>query len=324
MKQKIGLIAAVVGGVLTVLGALSPDRVDNLRLDFGLFLLRQLRYEVIILLALGVLFYTAKPLRSLFSSLWLRRPQFSTFSDNQKVAAILLGFVTVGLSLLMILGTVVHVGLAATTRLSFYRHLLYHSYRDELIHIGLAKEREGQPDKAILYYRQILRLFPNDPRNNYRVQQRIDQLEARLKYARDYLERSQKLEKQSGLSRQSFLLLVEALRLDPTDDFIRIEVKERMERLKRAEPKIAEFYSAYANKNKEGASKLFDEWSWYLFEEYFAQDLKTGKSHKLDIELDLPFMRRVSSSDFREAVVRSWEMENAEKILDQSKESGEN
>jgi tetratricopeptide (TPR) repeat protein len=324
MKQKIGLIAAVVGSVLAMLGALSPDRVDNLRLDFGLFLLRQLRYEVIVLLVMGVLFYTAKPLRNLLSSLWLRRPQFRTFSDNQKVAAVLLGFVTMGFTVLMALGTVVHVGWAATTRVTFYRHLLYRSYRDELIQTGLAKEREDQPDKAILYYRQILRLFPNDPRNNYLVQQRIDRLEARLKYARDYLERSQRLEKQSGLSRQSFLFLVEALRLDPTDDFIRSEVKERIEKLKRAEPSIAEFYSAYANKNKESASKLFDEWSWYLFEEYFAQDFKTGKSRKLDIENDLPFMRRVSSSDFREAVVRSWEIENAKKIFDQSKEVDEN
>jgi tetratricopeptide (TPR) repeat protein len=319
MKRTFALIAVVISTTLTVLGALSPEKVDNLRLDFGLFLARELRYELMAVLGLGMLIYFAKPVRNrIFPKLWSRRPEFAKFSDNQKIAAVLLSVLTLGFCLLMLLGIVINLIGATVARVRFY-DTLYSSYRVELMRKGLARETTNEPDKAIQYYKRILQLFPNDPRHNYLVQQRIDRIEGRLGYARHYLRLSQELEKQTGLSRQSFLLLLEALRLDPTDDFIRSQVQERIQKLKEAEPRTAEFYKACEQRNETAAAKLFSDWSWFLFEEYFRQDIKSSaNTGRLDIDKDLPFLRTISAATFREAVLRSWELDNARKILEQS------
>jgi hypothetical protein len=183
----------------------------------------------------------------------------------------------------------------------------------------LAREASNRPDTAVGYYKRILQFFPDDPRHNYLVQQRIDRIEGRLGYARYYLQLSQDLEKQTGLSRQSFLLLLEASRLDPADDYIRSQVQERIQKLKEAEPRIAEFYKACEQKDEKIAAKLFTDWSWFFFEEYFRQNFKSSvNAGHLDIDKDLPFLRTLSTSTFREAVLRSWELENAQKLLDQS------
>jgi hypothetical protein len=106
--------------------------------------------------------------------------------------------------------------------------------------------------------------------------------------------------------------------LDPTDDFIRSQVQERIQKLREAEPKIVEFYKACEQKDETAAAKLFSEWSWFLFEEYFSQGFKSSANRgRLDIDKDLPFLRTISAATFREAVVRSWELDNAQKILEQ-------
>ncbi len=322
MKRTVALIAVVISTTITVLSALSPEKVDNLRLDFGLFLARELRYELIGVLILGVLVYAAKPIRNrMFPQLWSRRPEFAKFSDNQKIVAVLLGVLTFGFASLMVLGIVINLIGGAVARVRFY-DTLYSTYQKELMRKGLAREATNEPDKAILYYERIMQFFPNDP-HNYLAQQRIDRIKGRLEYARYYLKLSQNLEKQTGLSRQSFLLLLEALRLDPTDDFIRSQVEEKIQKLSDAELKIDEFYKACEEKDETTAAKLFNDWSWFFFEEYFSQDFKSSVNRgRLNIEKDLPFLRTLSAASFREAVIRSWELDNAHKILEQSVPKG--
>ena len=319
MKRAFALIAAVISTTITILGALSPEKVDNLRLDFGLFLARSLRYELIAVLILGVFVYSATPVRNrIFPKLWSRRPKFAKFSDNQKIAAVLLSVLTFGFGLFMLLGIVINLIGAAVARVRFY-DTLYSSYQMELMRKGLAREATNEPDKAILYYKRILQFFPNDPRHNYLAQQRIARIEGRLEFARYYLRLSQDLDRQTGLSRQSFLLLLEALRLDPTDDFIRSQVQERMQKLREAEPKIVEFYKACEQGDETTAAKLFSDWSWFFFEEYFSQNFKSSANkRRLDVDKDLPFLRTISAATFREAVLRSWELDNAQKILEQA------
>src|SRR5258706_5902655 len=139
MKRTVALIAVVISTTITVLSALSPEKVDNLRLDFGLFLARELRYELIGVLILGVLVYAAKPIRNrMFPQLWSRRPEFAKLSDNQKIVAVLLGVLTFGFASLMVLWIVINLIRGAVARVRFYANL-YSTYQKALMRNGLAR-----------------------------------------------------------------------------------------------------------------------------------------------------------------------------------------
>jgi len=320
MKQKIGLVVAVLTAALGIVSALSPDRVDNLRLDFGLFIVRQLKYEIILVLIVGAIWSIPWSLKArLIQMAWERRPRFSAFSERQKILSLFLAITTATIGGLIILVILFTAALATRARIHFYKDLMYQSYRQELIQKGMQQERGGRPDEALTRYRQIIQLFPNDPRNNYFIQTRLDRMEGKLKYARECFARSIESEKNWRFNRETFFLLVEALRLDPTDDFIRNEMRQRIEKIDGGKKVVTEFYKAYVNRDQDTASRLLDQWSWYLFEDYFTLKLRsTLRSPRFDFERDLGFMKGLPIEDFERAVLSSWELEDARKVLEQS------
>jgi hypothetical protein len=319
MKQKVGLFAAGVSAALAVIGALSPERVENLRLDFALFLVRQLRFEIGIILIIGLLIAIPKTLKTRILARVTRN--FPTFKGRPREDKFVFVIILILVLFIPLINTpfLLYEGLRATfTRVSFYRAWLYSSYRQELFREGLAREGAGDSHKALYYYRRIIQFFPDDPRNSL-VQHKIDYVENQIKYAGTYVERSMSLEKRQGLRRQSFFLLVEGLRLDPTNDYVRNEVRTRIAKLSNENTPL-EFFNAYKSKDEAKAQRLLNEWGWYLFEDDFTKGIGVGQptNNPVDIWKEYSFIAGLTAEEFHSAVKKSWELENARKVLEWS------
>ncbi len=321
--RKSRIAAPIAAGFLAAVAAFAPTRVDSLQLDFWVFLVRQLKFEIGFLFILGVLFILPKSVYGqIASSLRRYLPRFKGRPDEDKIVFTIISLLVGVLScfcLFMIFLVSLHL---AYNRAFFYKNLIYSAHRQDLYIEGLKNERANKPDQAINYYRRIIDSYPKDHRN-YLIQRRVNKIEAKLRYATSCVERSLDEERTRGINRQSFALIVEGVHLDPTNELVRSELRSHIDKLEVGKDSPIAFHNALTSGDKSSASEILKRWGWYLFEDELTGGAITstpGQTEKNDALTRYEFLKRFSAEDFKIAVERSWHLNSAVEVMKRSKE----
>jgi tetratricopeptide (TPR) repeat protein len=321
MRRKLGLLVTIVGTVLAVINGLSPQRVNDLRLGFGIFLLKQFGLELVII---GLLLLISKSTWKRIALIaWDRFPKFDSRPGKENVISLLmlaLIFLVPVVSAQPIISETVK---AVKLRIFFMRNLLYRSYRQELLQSGVEKEKLGETDKALSYYRTALEISPDNP-DNYAIRALVKERQGMLLYAGACLESALTIEKKKGLTRQSFYSLAQSFRLCPGNNLALTELQARIKKLKEAKDAPIKFSNAYFAKLEPELTRLFQEWKWYLFDDDILKALEfepSGRPRRLNINEDFGFVGRMSAEEFQGAVEKSWGLESIQTFVSSKKSS---
>lgn len=204
----------------------------------------------------------------------------------------------------------------------FIIELLYQAYGQELYRLGSEKEENGELDKALLFYQQIIEFFPENPKYES-IKSLIKARQGALRYANSCFEASGNVEKARGLNRQSFSLLVEAFRVNPSNEFVQQALDEKINELNKTKDTPLTFYNAFQAKDQVTVNKLISEIGWYLFDEDMLKGIKytpMGKPKNFDLEKDCIFLQRLSAEEFQQVVEKSWYLDEVKSMLIKNKE----
>lgn len=314
MRQKLGWVITAVSLAVNAVGALSPERITDLRLGFVLFMIKHLRLELVAFLLLGILLVL--PL-SVWKRVWNRIGQI--ISKNIFAAVV---FITVALIWLIPVGK--QYFLVARARMYFYQNLLYPTYRQELLDGGSELEAKYHFNEAVSHYRAVITAFPHDF-DNWWLRDKIKRIENLVNYSELHAKRALAQARLQGINRRSFFLLVEALRLNPTSVYLQNEVQGRIERIEAVRDVPMAFYLACRNGDQVAASTIFDDNAWYLFEDEVSNDMLRGpfgKPKKFSVQSGWELLHRLSADEFRKMVETSWQLLWARQVLEKSRNVG--
>ncbi len=318
-KRLAGSIVTIISTAILVLDFLIPEGFSSARVDFSLFLLKQMKYEFFLVLIAGLLLVV--PIR-VWRIVWskLRQP-FEFLSLRFGITQHLWGFGLVA----MVFPFVIYVFLLSAelknvfkARLYFYDKLLYSSYKSELLRKATHFEMSGLFGEADLVYQRILKCYPG----NWYIEGRRNHLRSKLQYAQACFERGLNIEKRMGLGRFSILLMAESIRVDPSNQDVLGEVEARYKKLTEGVRVIETFWKAYKSEDGSTLLEIYDKWGWFLFEEGIRQHIRAkslGRKKESTVQQVRVLLKNSTKQQFEESIISSWEMDFLSRILSRAK-----
>lgn len=315
-----GKIISAISAVLACVIALTPDRVENLKLDFVIFILKHLTFEIILCLIFGLVITIPV---SIWKKLYKELNTFFTvklkpLSENNKVDWTIIG-ITLIVAIIFIGASFSEAFYVLRARKYFTMNLLYQAYEQDLIREAINYEKNNHILKAITVYRRMVKSFP-DRYTMKRAKEKIRRLNSIMKYKQDIALRVKKLYHINGLKRQCVFLAAESLRIYPCDINMNRLLKGFISEIETTILKTAEnLYDECTIGDQMEAFKLYNSLGKYIFEAEILRDIDLRASKKSNGSVSICFIcDSLSKEQFLETIIDSWQLENIKTISKRS------